>query len=216
MSAGIGDSAAEGELPGVPWEDPTVRFPGSLILTLRQSLLAPSEFFRWLHYEESLARPLLYYLIVSIVSAFFVLVWRSAGPSLYPGLAPLETGLDPLVQFFLEPFAALFALAFGVFVLQLMVLALVPNQRGFRATSRVCCYAWGPAILTAIPLLGPLLALVWSVTLLSIGIRVGHQTTAGRAAAVVLVPLVGLLMLLLFLALLLLAPDTSPLELIGW
>ena len=200
----------------VPWEDPAAAFPRSLFGTWRESLFQPTTFFRRLNYAESLARPLLYYLIVSIVSAFFVLLWRSSDSYLVPEALGPEAGLTPLVQFFMEPFAALIGLAVAVLVLQLFAALLAPERRGLRATSRVFCYSWGPAVLTAIPLLGPALGLVWSVVLLVIGTREAHRTTSGRAAAIVLLPLAGLLTTLILLTALLIMAGLASGELLRW
>ena len=39
-----------------------------------------------------------------------------------------------------------------------------------------------------IPILGPIIAGIWSTVLAILGLREGHSTTTGKAAAVVLIP----------------------------
>jgi hypothetical protein len=200
----------------VAWEDITVAFPASLLRTWRDSLFQPAAFFRRLAWEGSLARPLLYYLLVSITSAFFVLLWRSTDAPLLPAAFRPEAPLAPLVQFFFEPFAALIGLGVGVLVLQLFAIILAPARRGMRATARVFCYSAGPAVFTAAPILGPIVGAVWSLILLVMGLREAHRTTSGRAAAIVFIPLVCFIMVLASLLLLLILTGLATGELPEW
>ncbi len=200
----------------VAWEDSSVAFPASLLRTWRDSLFQPAAFFRRLAWEGSLARPLLYYLLVSITSAFFVLLWRSTDAPLLTAAFRPAAPLAPLVQFFLEPFAALIVLGLGVLVLQLFAVILAPARRGMRATARVFCYSAGPAVFTAAPVLGPAVGAVWSLVLLVMGLREAHRTTPGRAAAIVLIPVVGFLIVLGSLLVLLVLAGLATGELLEW
>ncbi len=200
----------------VAWEDPSVAFPASLLRTWRDSLFQPAAFFRRLAWEGSLARPLLYYLLVSITSAFFVLLWRSTDAPLLTAAFRPQAPLAPLVQFFFEPFAALIGLGLGVLVLQLFAVILAPARRGMRATARVFCYSAGPAVFTAAPVVGPAVGAVWSLVLLVMGLREAHRTTPGRAAAIVLIPVVGFFIVLASLLVLLVLTGLATGELLEW
>lgn len=205
-----GPAAGPGPAP-VAWEDAAVAFPRDLLLTWRESLFEPAAFFARVGWAGGLARPVLYYLVVSVVGAFFTLWWEAVGwaPSL--GIAGLEEriegGAGALVNFFLSPFIALAALGIAGLVLHLFALLLAEDRRPLGDTYRVLCYGSGPGVFTAIPFAGPLVAAVWTVVLYVFGIREAHRTTTGRAAAIVLLPTlllaaaVGALMLAtLFLA----------------
>jgi hypothetical protein len=201
---------------GVAWEDVSVAFPANILRTWRDSLFQPALFFRGQAWGGSLARPLLYYLLVSITSAFFVLLWRSTEAPLLPASFRSEAPLAPLVQFFFEPFAALIGLGVGVLLLQLFALILAPARRGMRATARVFCYSAGPAVYTVVPILGPAVGAVWSLVILVLGLREAHRTTTGRAAAMVLIPLVGIVMVLALLIVLLVLAGLASGELLEW
>ncbi len=195
---------AAGGTETTPWEDPDAAFPVNLIQTWRQSVFAPAAFFRRMPVEAPLARPLLYYLIISVLTAFFVLIWRSVGSSVLPvGLLGWNDPLMPLIEFFLEPFLAMIGLAIGSLVLHLLVLLFADRRKGIGTTARVFCYSWGPGVFALFPVLGPPVGFVWSVVLMVIGVREAHETTSGRAAAIVLTPLIALFLLLVFLATLL-------------
>lgn len=197
--AGTGAAAARGRAPSQPttvaWEDPAAGFPRSLLDTWRTSLFEPGRFFRSVPWEDSLARPVLYYLIVAVVGAAFTLWWNALGVAV--GL-PLEgagaglglsAGADAVVQFFITPFAALLGLGFWSLVLHVFVLLLAPERRGIGATVRALCYSYGPAVFSIVPVVGALVGLVWTVVLQVVAVREAHRTTQARAAAIVLLPL---------------------------
>jgi len=199
------------------WEDPRGTFPSSLVATWRASLFQPAAFFRGLPHGAPLARPVLYYLIVSVTSAFFVLLWQSVSESLFPGMAlgSFEQ-VGPLVQFFFKPFGALILLGVGTLVLHALALVLAAEPRGMGATARVFCYAWGPSVFTIVPVLGWIVGLTWSVMLLLAGVREAHRTTGGRAAVIVVTPILALLVALFLFVALLVGLGLTASEVLDW
>lgn len=176
----------------VPWEDPEVPFPLDLFRTLREAMLEPGRFFASLRFEEPLARPVLFYLILMVASAFFTLLWEASG--LYgflrgsAGLAAAGGGTNPLLVFLFSPFLGLLGLGFEVLVYHLLVVIFVRDRRGLAATARVLCYGASPLVLNIVPFLGSLAGGVWSLVLVVIGLREAHRTTTGRAVVIVLIP----------------------------
>lgn len=188
--AGKRGGRMEGSAP--PWEERNRPAVDRLVETWRESLFRPAPFFRRVGRSGGLAGPLLYYLLATVVGAFFALWWELAGV----GPGPWQLGGDgvspaagALAGFFLSPFAALMSLAIWTLVLHLFVVLLVPARSPLGATARVICYSAGPSVFSAVPLLGPLVGVVWTLVLQVVGIREVHATTTGRAAAAVLVPL---------------------------
>ena len=200
----------------VPWEDESVPFPANLGLTWWDCLVSPDRFFSHVAWEKPFARPLLYYLILSILGGLlglFWFVWSPWGTAEYLGLT-IEL---QLLSFFLMPFALLLALGLIALMQHLFVVLLVPDRRGFGATATVLCYGSGVGLLKAVlpPALGltrsvggvfgaPYLVLyvvlmmavlAWYVVVVVIGVRRAHSTTTGRAAAIVLLPMaIGLVL----------------------
>lgn len=200
-----------------PWEDPSRPFPENLIATWRESLFEPATFFARIVETTPLARPLLYFLAVTVIGAFFTLWWELLG--VWPGGwqdggdgAPLPEGVPALLSFFASPFAGLVGLAIWTSILHLFVLLLATEHRGIGATARLLCYAGGPTVLTLVPFLGPLVGLVWIVVLQVVGVRQVHRTTTGRAVAAVLVPALTILALLTVLVMLLVFAGITLLE----
>lgn len=80
-------------------------------------------------------------------------------------------------------------------VYHLLVLALVrPSNAGFEATFRVVCYVSAIQLLTWIPILN-IIAGIYGLYVAYFGIREVHATTRQRAAAVVAIPVLVLIVL---------------------
>ncbi len=188
---------ADGSSPqGMPpaWEDPQARFPANLLATWLQSLFDPATFFGRLPYGASLARPILYFLIITVLGAFFEFWWDSLGVvARYPLAGLYEEALwsetSALMGFFLSPFVGMIALFVWSLVLHLFVLMLAPDRRPFGATLRVVCYAVGPNLFTVVPFIGFLVGAVWGLVLQVVGMREAHRTSTGRGVAIVLLPM---------------------------
>ncbi len=189
---------------GVPWEDPEVGFPEDLGRTWIESITSPVSFFQRMEPEAPLARAVLYFLIMAVGAALFSLLWGLAGsaPELPPQAADVMD-LDPrgiqLFGFFLSPFANLILLGLAAVSVHLFVRLLTDSSRTLLATTRVICYASGPALFTLVPWAGEIAGWIGSAILLTIGIREVHGTTTGRATLTVLFPFM-LAMLLVGLA----------------
>jgi len=61
-------------------------------------------------------------------------------------------------------------------------------KRGFPATFAACAYACAPMVFLAVPGCGSIVAILWTVVLTSIGIKVTHRISSGAAAVAVLAP----------------------------
>lgn len=213
--------AAEAEAagPGPAWGDPGRPFGARLVRTWRESLFEPTAFFRRVRRDSSLSDPLLYFLLVTVVGAFFSLWWDAVGvaPGGWDGVPALGLGTEvggagvAVVGFFISPFAALIGLALWTLMLHLFVVVLVPERRPLGSTARLLCYSAGPGVLAAVPILGSLVGAVWMTVLQIVGVREVHGATTGRAAAAVLAPL-GILLLLGILLFALLVTGAALLE----
>jgi hypothetical protein len=218
----------------VAWEDSSEPFPANLGLTWWGCLVSPERFFARVSWDEPIARPLLYYLIVAILAGLLGLFWFVWGP--WGAAEQLGLTLElQLLSFFLTPFAVLLALGLISLVQHLFVVLLVPDRRGLGATATVLCYASGVGLVAAAlpPVLGFAASVrgvlgatyaviyfalvvavqVWYVVVQVIGLRHAHSTTTGRAAAIVLIPFaIGLVfsVTLVIIALALLAVADFP------
>jgi len=181
--------------PPFPWppgEEASVL--DALTATWTGAVFRPRSFFAAMPQSVSFGPALLYYLVVGILGAGIRLFWAMLLPArdityldeLFPG----ALRGSPLVEFLTSPLTLLLSLYLAACVTHLLILALVPQQRGFGTTLRVYCFAYSPVLFGAVPYLGPVLAFGWMTGLSIIGVRERHATSGARAAAAVLVPLV--------------------------
>jgi len=155
----------------------------------------PGAFFAGGPFERAAVRPVLYYLLVSVLAAALSLTWGALLPTAQPGLVGMlaeimNVGLPAaagsagrLADFFLTPFWAVLYLIIASLLLHVFVLLLVPGRRSLTATVRTICYASGPGVFAIIPFIGGWVAGIWGVVLTVIGLREAHRTTTGRAFA---------------------------------
>lgn len=173
----------------VPWEDPNLGFVVGIWRTWRESLFEPAGFFGRVRDEGTVVRPLLYYLLVTVAASFAALVWEAQGLTIAHLAGYVQMGeraaTGPAVSFVLAPFAALVAVLILTMVFHLGALMVAPERRGMGATARVVCYAAGPSLLAAVPIVGAPVGAVWSLVLQVVGLREVHRTTTFRAVFMV-------------------------------
>lgn len=178
-----------------------------LARTWQDSVFRPSAFFSAMPRRASLGGPLLYYLIIGVTAAAIRLFWRLSFAALFaesdsPMLRLLRMGDtgSPLVEFLLTPLVLLLTIGLATVITHFALWIVGGAREGMATTTSVLAYSAGPQLFAVVPVLGTIVASIWSVVLLVIGLREAHGITTARAVAAVLLPLlviVGLLMLLL-------------------
>ncbi|MBK9519224.1 MAG: YIP1 family protein [Anaeromyxobacter sp.] len=98
------------------------------------------------------------------------------------------SGGATLAQIALAPLFALLGIYLTAGVLHLLLLLFKAAPRGFDATLTVVGYATGLQLLLAVPGCGGLLALVWYLVALIIGLGEAQRCGPGKAAAAVFTP----------------------------
>lgn len=184
---GGGEAESGREAGGrTPWEEDGRA--AALVDSWWESLSDPRRFFSRLDWEGGLERPLLYYLLFVVAGAGFGLLWSFLLTPVLASALDVDNLLPAvgggallLQQFFLTPFKALFWLAVFTGAAHLVVRVLAERPRPIGATARALCYSAGPQLLQAVPLLGGLVAVVWSAVLAVVGVRTAHRTGTGRA-----------------------------------
>ena len=110
------------------------------------------------------------------------------------------------VKLILAPIFIAIALFIGAAILHvccMLVGALQNSRSGFEGSLRAVCYSEVSSLASIVPVVGPLVAVVWWIVLAVQGIERLHHTTSGKAVAAVLIPVVvccGGLMLILLVA----------------
>lgn len=187
VSAASGPAEARGaRVPGrelTPWEAEGF---GGLIDSWWESLSDPGGFFSRVDWAGGLERPLLYYLLFVILGAGLSAVWTALlGQALGSAVGVEGAGVlgwSPLFRFFVSPFLALASLGFTALAVHAGVRLLADQPRRLGATVRTLCYAAGPQALLVVPVVGGIVALIWSIVLAVLGLGAAHRITGLRAA----------------------------------
>jgi len=181
------------------WEEEGTQWTfGGLMATLKESLFSPSVFFRRMNVTGGLANPLLYALITGMVGWMAYYFWEIVFHDTFSDLLPskahssldvfADTGLA--VKAMLTPFLLIIGLFIWAAILHLLLVLVRGAKNGFEATFRVVSYINGASIFLIMPLCGGILCAIWTLVLMVIGLRDAHGTSGGKAAFVVLFPLV--------------------------
>jgi hypothetical protein len=177
----------------------------SFVQTAREVLVNPVGFFRSIRREGDLVSPLLFAVICAVISAVIGgIIGFVVSIATGNGIGGSLVGLISTIIF--TPIGTAIGLFIGAAIYHLLVLLIAgPSHAGYEATFRVVAYAsvlqlfsW----LAVIPILGILVVIavaIYNVVLSVLGIREMHSTTTGRAAAVVLIPVIviGILLFLI-------------------
>jgi hypothetical protein len=202
-AAGVPSSAgpalgAPGARTGLPWDRrQDLGLLNAFIETLKLVLLNPTVAFSTMKTEGGLAEPLIYAVIGG--SAGFIVYFLF---SIFLSSIGMMSHRDPLAGIMGFGIGAIFFVIFipvllgvGLFIggaiLHLCLTLVGGARRSFETTFRVLCFAAGSAYpLMIVPLCGGLIAGIWCIVLQCIGLAQAHETTTGKAALAVFLPLI--------------------------
>ncbi len=186
---------------GLPWEAQAIG-PESFFETAKLFITAPEQAWRLTRETGDYMRPLLFALIVGWVGAIFNAVWgtifgagmlRMLPPQVLGRLGPLGVGGGGFVaSIIIAPILIALGLFIGsaIFHVSFMIVgALRGSKSQFEGTFRVVSYSSIAHIALVIPFLGGLVALVWRIYLMMLGVQQLHKTTQNKALMGILLPL---------------------------
>jgi hypothetical protein len=103
-------------------------------------------------------------------------------------LMPYLAGGGTLWSILASPITTLVGIYVGAGVLHLVLMLFRGAARGFDASLTTVGYAYGLWLLLAVPACGNLIALVWYVVVLIVGLAEAQRCGTGKAAAAVFLP----------------------------
>jgi hypothetical protein len=147
-----------------------------------------------------MVRPLVYGLIAGTAGAIFgavygfVLQMALQGSVGLLGRSHLAAGafqgiFGLFVNIVLAPVGVLIGAFVASAIYHVLLAVLGQAQESFEATFRVVCYSYAAALVAVVPLCGSILAGLWSLALVAIGLSKAHRTSLGFAILVVLLPI---------------------------
>jgi hypothetical protein len=190
--------------PGLPWDNR--KDLGALVETVKLLVTSPGQAYAMTREKGDYGSPLIFAVIFFIFGAILSGLWQLAfgpapwleyieqmPPEMREAMAGAGTGgpVGLVVGIVLTPLIGIVALFIwsGIVHLVLQLLGgLRDSTAGFEGTFRAIAYSSVSQIAYLVPLVGPLLGVVWSIVLNVIGLSTLHRTSQGKALAAVLIP----------------------------
>jgi hypothetical protein len=185
---------------GLAWETQPLG-PESFFDTAKMFITAPEQ--AWARTRETgdYMRPLLFALIVAWVGSIFNAVWGSmfgAGfmkmiPPQYQRYAMMGGGRGIIFTIVLAPIFIACGLFIGsaIFHVSFMIVGALKGSRSqFEGTFRAVSYSSIAHIAYVIPFVGGLVALVWRIYLMVVGVQQLHKTTQAKALLGIILPMI--------------------------
>ncbi len=188
----------------LPWEDrQRLGFFPALIETIKLLVTKPAEAFARARESGDYLSPILFAVIVGWVMTIIGQMWSLLFQSSWIAMLPPEMrdqigpmmatgGASFLIAVILAPVFILIGLFIWSGILHLFVMMLGAHKQsssGFEGTFRAVSYSYVSSLAQVIPLVGGLIALVWNIVLMVIGLVRMHRTTQGKAVGAVLLPI---------------------------
>ena len=178
----------------------------SFVSTVRRVLFEPVGFFRRLPPRGRALNPIVFALVCALISASLAFLAAPFDPLTGDDMSALHNSLARLVAepggsvaavivvilavLVLAPLLVLLGLYISAAIYHILVWIFVrPTDTGFETTLRVISYTSAVELLNWIPVVG-LLASFYGLYRAFVGIREMHETTTGRALAVISLPVV--------------------------
>jgi hypothetical protein len=190
---------------GPPWERrQQIGFAGAFVETTQRVLAAPTDFFRSMPIAGGIGSPLLYGVIAGFIglvaSGLYRFVLSStigAGWATGGGGSPFEqylpmlsSGMGLFLQILFGPVVVAVVIFVVSAVVHLCLLLVGGATSGFEGTLRVAAYSQAAMVIRIVPICGDLVATIYYVILMIIGVSAAHRISGLKAAAAVLLPFV--------------------------
>jgi hypothetical protein len=180
---------------GPPWENPGAPLQ-RFIDTMKGVLIDPQNTFANIRREGGLQAPLFYYLIGAAIAILGALLWHFVGfggmmamPGGGRAMAGAAMGVGMLV--IVLPLCYIIGIFLGSLIVHFLLGLFGGQKFPYETTFRAVAYAHGSAMpISFIPFCGGLIGGIWGIVVLIIGLAQMQETTIGKSAAAVLVPIV--------------------------
>ncbi len=201
---------AAGQRIGLPWENKRQTL-GSWFETMGLIIGSPTRAFAIMRQRGGLGTPMLYNIYgIGIPLGVMAIIFVPIGLIILVLVASQDAGAAGVFAGIMLAYVLVLVVSvllavtvgalIGAAILHLLLMVCGGANRSYETTFRVLSYANGalaPLHLVAnfLPLIGPLGLMVWQIVLLILGLAQAHETSTGKTAIAVLLP-IGLCMAL--------------------
>ncbi len=181
-----------------PWESGE-GFIGAFFQTVKESLFAPSRFFKKIAYGEGYWAPLIYGLITGIIGngCAILWVWLFVAQWVPIERIPFNYSLSVLQVIAPLPFQQALAIFIGSAIIHLCLMIVRGNNNGYKTTFRAISYSYSGYLFGIVPFVGLIIGNIYVFILTIIGVKEGHRISTGKAVLAVLLPAIVLFGLIL-------------------
>ena len=99
-----------------------------------------------------------------------------------------RTATSGIIEFLLSPLLLIITLYMVSGICHLCLMIAGGAKHGFQTSTRVFAYSYSPALLGVVPILGNFVGFFWMIAISVVGLREAHETTTGKAALAVVLP----------------------------
>ncbi len=194
----------------VPWERLDVYgfFPG-LFQTIKRAMLHPQQFFASMPLGRGFMRPMVFYVLLSMVYAIMQYAFESLGLSMLGRMTDqgemmgagefVGMGAASALILLLYPIVFTVGLFLMAAIYHLFLSLFQAASSGFEGTFRAVAYGSAPSILTVVPILGWMVASVWTLVVTIIGLKTIHRTTYARVLIALCAQIITFILLIGFI-----------------
>lgn len=193
----------QGRIPS-PWERRAeIGLREGVLQTAKQVAFSPSAFFRNTVTEGGLGEPLAFGILFGSIGLMLELFWQfvageeSLSSIQLDFMGDYGSSLVFLAATILCPLAAALMICVTSLVLHLLLTVVGGGKKGFEATFRAVCYSQATQFWALIPFVGGLVATLWLLVVLLMGIREIHEASYTRVLMAFLIPAVLVVAVLL-------------------
>ena len=188
------------EREDIHWERrATLGFLPAFGQTWSDSTFKANKFFRQAARTGNVGSALLYAFIVGTAAYILAVYLQLEVFGGYDQLKNLEEYMgDPelwlqdnrLLMFAFIPVLVIFGIFIYSWILHVCLLLVGSGRSGWEATFRVLCYSSGPLFFMLLPVCGGMIASIWQLGLITIGLREFHQSSTARVLVAIFLPLI--------------------------
>lgn len=193
-----------------PWEKRSeLGFWAALYATIKSALFSPRLLFATMHFRAGVRDPFAFGLLCGVVGTLWGIFWQflmvSGSIQSYANIGQVGMGIAFMFILILCIPYVLFILVVTSLILHGCLRLVGGAKNGFEATFRVIAYSQATQIVSFVPVLGGIAAIVWLLVVQMIGLREMHETSYGRIVIAYLIPFLllvgGIVVAVMFLSL---------------
>ncbi len=188
----------------VPWERmEELGFWTALGETIKETLATPEDFFSRLSPSGGIGKPLLYGTLLGVIGVILGQVWGVIGNAIGFSTAGMLGGefsdvmqqqVAGIASVFMTILISIVAIPISFFIisgiLHLSLMILGGANEDYEATFRSVCFAQTPQLAQIIPVIGSLVAGIWTLILEVKALSNLHDITPGKALLAIFLPLI--------------------------